>query len=358
MPTLQDHLQFDALSPQSQAAPFEISHSEAHRLVKDLHRINPARYWTDLLTTVLVGWTSFVAAVVARPFSPLMFAAIAVSIFALYRGLSFLHEISHQTSRSLPGFETAWNVLVGFPLLMPTFLYTGVHVDHHKLSTYGTEEDPEYLPFAKSWLSTTLFALNALWIPLLLLVRFLLLTPVAWVSRPVALRLVTHASSFTMNLRYRRQVTPELLRQVHRQSAVIWIFCLGVIALTVAGALSWQVFLVWLTVVTLISFLNAFRTLGAHAYESTGQPTDRTGQLLDSIDTPGMFWTELWAPVGLRYHALHHYFPGIPYHNLREGYRRLAGTLPVGPGYRKMTSPSLIHSLVTLYRKGMRRLRG
>ena len=358
MPTLQDHLQFHALPPRSQVAPLEIAHSEAHRLVKDLHCVNPSYYWTDLLTTVLVGWTSFVAAVVARPLSPLMFVAIAVSMFALYRGLSFLHEISHQTSRSLPGFETAWNVLIGFPLLMPTFFYIGVHVDHHKLSTYGTVDDPEYLPFAKSWLSTTLFALNALCIPLLLLVRFLLLTPVAWLSRPIAVRLVTHVSSLTMNLRYRRQVTPELLGQVHRQSAIIWILCLGVIALAVAGILPWRVFLVWLAVDTLISFLNAFRTLGAHAYESIGQPMDRTGQLLDSIDTPGMFWTELWAPVGLRYHALHHYFPGIPYHNLGEGYRRLAGTLPVGPDYKKMTSRSLIHSLVTLYRKGMRRLRG
>lgn len=358
MPTLLGPLQSHGVSPPIQAIPFEISHSEAHRLVKDLHQVSPALYWTDLIITASVGWTAFIAAVAARPFSPVMFVAITVAVFALYRGLSFLHEISHQTSRSLPGFEAGWNLLVGFPLLMPTLLYVGVHVDHHKLSTYGTIEDPEYLPFAKSWRTTTLFALNALWIPLLLLIRFLLLPPVGWISPSINRRLVAHASSFTMNLRYRREVTAELLRKVHRQSAVIWILWLSAVALAVAGVLTWRVFAIWLTVDALISFLNAFRTLGAHAYESGGEPMDRTGQLLDSIDTPGMFWTELWAPVGLRYHALHHYFPGIPYHNLGEGYRRLTGTLPLAPEYKKMTSRSLIHSLVTLFRKGLRRLHG
>lgn len=358
MPTLLGPRQSHTGSSPIQVVTFDISHSEAHRLVKDLHQVSPAFYWTDLIVTALVGWTAFVAAVAAHPFSRVMFVAIAVAVFALYRGLSFIHEISHQTSRSLPGFETGWNLLVGFPLLMPTFLYVGVHVDHHKLSTYGTMEDPEYLPFAKSWRTTTLFALNAAWIPLLLLIRFLLLAPVGWFSPSISRLLVAHASSFTMNLHYRREVTADLLRKVHRHSAVIWILWLSAVTLAMAGALPWRTFAIWLTVDALISYLNAFRTLGAHAYESGGEPMDRTAQLLDSIDTPGMFWTELWAPVGLRYHALHHYFPGIPYHNLGEGYRRLTGTLPLAPEYKKMTSRSLIHSLVALFRKGLHRLQG
>jgi fatty acid desaturase len=102
------------------------------------------------------------------------------------------------------------------------------------------------------------------------------------------------------------------------------------------------------------SFINTMRTLGAHAYESSGEPLDRKGQLLDSIDTPGKFWTELWAPVGLRYHALHHYFPGIPYHNLAKAYERLVSTPEISSAYRNMTSPSLAQSLHTLYRKGLR----
>ena len=75
---------------------------------------------------------------------------------------------------------------------------------------------------------------------------------------------------------------------------------------------------------------------------------DRDGQLIDSIDTPGAFWTELWAPVGLRYHALHHYFPGIPYHNLATAYRRLVQNLPATAEFHRSTSPSLPYSLRTL----------
>jgi fatty acid desaturase len=56
--------------------------------------------------------------------------------------------------------------------------------------------------------------------------------------------------------------------------------------------------------------------------------------------------------VGLRYHALHHYFPGIPYHNLPKAYRRVVAHLPVAEDYKLMTNPSLPYSLHELLRKG------
>jgi fatty acid desaturase len=112
---------------------------------------------------------------------------------------------------------------------------------------------------------------------------------------------------------------------------------------------------VWYGVVTLVSFLNTLRVLGAHEYQSDGTPLDREGQLSDSIDTPGGPFTELWAPVGLRYHALHHYFPGIPYHNLGAAYRRIVAALPDRALYRDSTSPSLRQSLSALYRNAKQR---
>jgi len=42
-----------------------------------------------------------------------------------------------------------------------------------------------------------------------------------------------------------------------------------------------------------------------------------------NVPPPGLV-AALWAPVGLRYHALHHLLPSLPYHSLAEAHRRLA----------------------------------
>lgn len=345
-----------------------IDEAQARALVRDLHRVRPSIYWTDLLASATVGWAAFAVGVILPPLSVGMLAAAAVATMALYRSLCFMHEISHQNRRTLPHFETAWNFLVGYPLLMPSFVYVGVHQDHHKISTYGTSGDPEYLPFARSSGMTTAFALESFLIPVFLLIRFLLLAPLGLLSERLRSWLLVHSSSFTINIRYRRDVTANLVRTVKRDSAFIFLIWGLAVGLAVSNLLPWRAFAVWFVVVSVASFINTLRTLGAHAYESSGEPVDRVGQLIDSIDTPGRFWTELWAPVGLRYHALHHYFPGIPYHCLPEAYRRLAGSLPLSAEYsplaaeysplaaeyRKMSSPSLPHSLRRLVRKGLR----
>jgi len=77
--------------------------------------------------------------------------------------------------------------------------------------------------------------------------------------------------------------------------------------------------------------LNSLRTLAAHRYRSEGDPMTATQQLLDSLNYPRAPWLiPLWAPVGLRFHALHHLFPSIPYHNLAAAHDRLTGMLPQG----------------------------
>ena len=105
------------------------------------------------------------------------------------------------------------------------------------------------------------------------------------------------------------------------------------------GALPYRALAVWLGVLTFVSLLNTVRVLGAHEYDSEGAILSRHGQLSDSIDTPGGPWTELWAPVGLRYHALHHYFPGIPYHNLGAAYRRIVADASARCGLPRIHEP-------------------
>ena len=69
-------------------------------------------------------------------------AGIVVAGLALYRASYFNHELSHQ-ARQLPGFEIGWNLFIGIPLLIPSFLYYD-HLNHHSVRGFGTESDIEY----------------------------------------------------------------------------------------------------------------------------------------------------------------------------------------------------------------------
>jgi fatty acid desaturase len=83
--------------------------------------------------------------------------------------------------------------------------------------------------------------------------------------------------------------------------------------------------------------LNQLRTLVAHLWENDGEPMSVTDQYLDTVNVPppGLL-PALWAPVGLRYHALHHLLPGVPYHNLGKAHRRLTGALENGSSYHAL----------------------
>jgi len=322
----------------------------ARRLIGDLHTPKPIIFWTDILVCAVVGWTGFALAVLAEPYSGWMALSFVLAVIGLYRGVAFTHELSHIRPRALRGFETTWNLLFGVPLLLPSFAYIGVHPSHHNLATYGTKDDPEYLPFASSRGLMIGFGIqSALLLPLLLLLRFLVLAPIGLAAPPFHRWLETRASSFAMNPAYRREVSSDMARKM-RVWEVVTLGMWGVaIALAVDAGLLWRAGATWIAVLLAISTLNTLRVLGAHEYETDGQPRNRFEQLRDSIDTPGGPWTEIWAPVGLRYHALHHYFPGVPYHNLGIAYRRLVAGLPRDAGYHESMSPSLRSSLAHLY---------
>jgi len=69
-------------------------------------------------------------------------------------------------------------------------------------------------------------------------------------------------------------------------------------------------------------------------------------QLLDSNTVPGHpILTELWAPLGMRYHALHHVVPSLPYHNMGIAHRRLMSTLPADSPYRRTIRTGLVDAV-------------
>jgi fatty acid desaturase len=85
----------------------------------------------------------------------------------------------------------------------------------------------------------------------------------------------------------------------------------------------------------MIATLNSVRAVGAtHRYRSVGEEYSLQRQFEDSVNVDSnRLDTLLLCPVGLRYHALHHAFPTLPYHALAEGHRRLLRVLPAGAPY-------------------------
>lgn len=302
-------------------------------LTRDLSRANPAIYWPDFLASALLGYAALAAAIMADT-ALLTVAAAFVAMMALYRAASFIHELTHIRDGALPGFRFGWNLLVGIPLMIPSFMYEGVHTLHHARTRYGTANDPEYLPLAlmKPW-SLPLFVLMAMLAPVGLIIRFGLLTPLSVVIPPFRKTVREKFSALSINPAFRRRPAEGVLkRQWFWQEAGA---CVWALALVGSGfVFGWRPLLVFMAVHSGMTVINQLRTLVAHLWENEGEAMTVTAQYLDSVNVPPpALLAPLWAPVGLRYHALHHLLPSVPYHALAEAHRRMTATLDAQSTY-------------------------
>ncbi|MCP9221608.1 fatty acid desaturase [Erythrobacter sp. LQ02-29] len=326
----------------------------ARDLTKDLAQARPAIYWPDMLGSALLGYAALAGAILVD--STLAALALGlVAALALYRALLFIHELSHIHRDALPGFRLGWNLLVGVPMLTPSFMYEGVHTLHHKRTQYGTVEDPEYLPLAlmKPW-SLPLFVLIAALLPVALIARFAILVPLGAILPPVRRLTWQRFSALAINPAFRRrppegELRPRVLWQ--ELGGFVWSWAL----IGSVFAFGWHPLLVALATVSFAAVLNQLRTLVAHLWENEGEQMTVTAQFLDSVNVPppGVV-AELWAPVGLRYHALHHLMPSMPYHALPEAHRRLATELGTDSTYHGANHPGMARLVGRIARSTMR----
>ena len=135
--------------------------------------------------------------------------------------------------------------------------------------------------------------------------------------------------------------------------ASLW--AMALIAGVATGMIPLRAFAIFLAVASGVAVLNQVRTLVAHLWENDGDPISVTAQYLDTVNVPppGLL-PALWAPVGLRYHALHHLLPGVPYHALGEAHRRLAAGLPQTSAYHAANYAGLSGLVVRLVGGSMR----
>ncbi len=327
--------------------------AEAKKVVEDLFEPSAAIYWSDFLFNALLGWTCFAGALYFPNFSFYQIVLAVVSVFCLYRAVLFIHELTHLKKDTFGGFRFVWNIFCGFPFMVPSFTYMGIHIDHHKQKMYGTKDDGEYLPFVHlGHFRIFLFFVIMLLVPLVFLIRFLL-TPISYVIPPLRKLIWQYLSSLSIDSEWKRPEPQERDGKYWQlQEWMTFLYATAFVVLLATGVMPLKVFILWYIVAASILVINGFRTIAAtHAYRN---PADNVlefaEQVLDSVTVPGNpITTGLWAPVGLRYHAAHHLFPGMPYHNLAEAHKRLMKALPENSIYRLTLRNSLWHGLIYIW---------
>lgn len=340
-----------------QASPETFSLSEARNIVGEFFTPKAWIYWTDFLLSWGVGLAAF--HLVRQTYAPWPVRALCfvVACLLFYRAALFIHELVHLRAGTFRVFRFVWNLLCGIPFLIPTFVYY-THLDHHRRKHYGTPHDGEYIPLAGLPPWQILFYLSqSLVIPLLAVLRFGVLTPLTWIHPKIRDWVHRHASSMIMDPLYIRPLpTRQTLRVIRLQEAACFAYLAGVTALLVTGVVPW--FVAWQAYATgvVIVTINALRTLGAHRWlNEDGREMTFVEQMVDSVNYSRHPLTAgLWAPVGLRFHALHHIFPTMPYHALATAHRRLLRDLPSDSPYRRTEGESLFTALRLLWRRASR----
>ena len=333
----------------------QFSPSVAHKIVADLMRPRLAVYWLDLLASLAVTVTAFAATAALVAAMPLLAAlTFVVSVLAGYRAMIFIHEIVHfRSRRQFTAFRRCWNVVVGIPMFMPVFMYE-CHGEHHNQHLYGTRDDPEYLPLARlAPAEIVKLVLAAPLLPFFGPLRFGVLTPIAWLVPRLRAWVYANMSSLKLDVEY--QGRPPSNAGERRSWLVQELGCLALFWLVVAGValgfVPWPLVLQWYLTYAGIALLDTARLLGAHRYLGDEDRMSVVEQMLDTYNYPRRrALAELWAPVGLRLHALHHLLPGLPYHAYQAAHERLVTQLPATSPYRMTESPSLLSSVRQLWR--------
>lgn len=309
---------------------------------QDFHEVKPLIYWRDMLISGTIAYASAALFLSAPPFSLWQLVGYLMASFWLYRVGSLVHEVAHLGGREQTSFKVAWNLLIGIPTLTPSTFFTGHHRDHHSQKVYGTPEDPEYVVNVcprGSIINLVLYFMFVAAFPLIVFLRFFL-APLTFITPQVRALTLRHLSAFTFNYRYRRN-----LGSINRKrfawlelacSLRAWFIPLAILL----GFRPWTHMLMLYALGATVVILNQLRQLADHHFEGDGNRLSVSDHIMDSCNYVGrdpLTW--LFFPFAIQYHALHHMFPSLPYHNLSFAHHYLMKKLPTDSPYRDLVQP-------------------
>ena len=331
-------------------------YQSAREICRDLFSVRPSLYWVDFVLSALTAYTLVSIFLASSIASPLGWVCFVIGGLLIYRASMFIHEIVHLPSGEMKFFRRFWNFFAGVPMMVPSFTYES-HLHHHSSRHYGTEEDGEYLPLATGKLSGVVFFLAQVFFqPILVAIRYGIWTPISFLHSGLRRWTLQHATSLVINFRYENHKRPD------KQTAedTFWEILTTVrtwvmFGLVIGGVMPFERLPKIFLLAVFILIVNHLRTLAAHRYTSEGSTISHIDQFLDSTNVTGNWLTELFCPLGLRYHALHHLFPKIPYYNLGVAHRRLVAELPKDSLYHETVYPNMraaIGELMAAVRSG------
>lgn len=326
-------------------------YQQAREIVGDLYQRSPLIYWADFLLSIGVAWGLTAVYFTAPTWSAAQILSFLGASILFFRSGTFIHELVHMPPNQMNWFGRIWNLLMGIPLLAPWIMYRN-HVDHHSARYFGTPDDGEYLPLAASPVSEILkYLAQAPLLPLFVVVRFGILAPLSWLHRGFREWVLTATTAAVSNPYYRKRFPKRDENHLKIVEAMCFLYLAGLVALVVKGVITAHHLLLAYVLFAWTLNLNWVRNLAAHRYGNHGDRMTHLAQFSDSINITGQTWlTVLLFPVGLRYHALHHLFPSLPYHNLGEAHRRLSERLPPDAPYHATGRDSFFAAAADLWR--------
>jgi fatty acid desaturase len=327
-----------------------IDASSLRNLLKDLYPPRMAIYWVDFLLSIVVGYGALLAFPIRQPLSMFAIAAFVCSVLACYRAAIFVHELAHARGSRFAAFRLVWNILCGVPLFIPSFLYEA-HRTHHIARTFGSLKDGEYVALARlPWSSTAGLLSASLLVPAKLMFRFVALGPLSWLLPAMREAVLSRASALmVIDVDYRRPLpTGRTPRRWLVQEAACSLWGVALLAALVWGIIPLVRFVEVYAVLATVSLLNALRVIVAHRYLNESEPMTFAEQVLDSNSFVSPL-AELWAPVGLRCHGVHHLVPELPYHALSEAQRRITSAIPPDSPFRSTLRRSLFSAVFELF---------